>query len=146
MKRIEWGTYKFKGKADVVAKEIEHLGTEVKPEQIVAYAEQNPDSELHKCFTWDDTKAAIKYRLHEARLIVCNLKLVIADAKTEAKSFRLMFKNESTGGYKQTTFILKQADEYEKLLDMAKSELYAFQKKYESLVELESIFELIDEL
>lgn len=143
---IQWGTYKFKGKAEVVAREIESIGDEVEPGQIVSYAQKHPKSELHKCFTWDDTKAAQKWRLQEARMIVANLKLVVSDGDAETRSFRLMFKNESTGGYKKTLFMLQQPDEYEKLLDVAKGELYSFRNKYKTLCELQEIFDLIDEL
>jgi len=59
----------MKGDAEKVASELENLGEELTPEQIVSFAKHNEDSELHKCFEWDDTIAAEKYRLDQARLI-----------------------------------------------------------------------------
>ena len=45
----------FKADAQKVADEIRSIGEEVSPVQIVAKA-RNKDTELHKCFEWDDTK------------------------------------------------------------------------------------------
>lgn len=40
------------------------------PQQILEKA-RDESTELHKCFTWDDSIAAEKYRIQEARQIVC---------------------------------------------------------------------------
>lgn len=62
----------FKADAQKVADEISSIGLSVKPEEIVDKA-RDESTELHKCFEWDDTKAAERYRLHQARQIVCHL-------------------------------------------------------------------------
>lgn len=46
-------------------------------ERIVAFAEDNPESELHKCFEWDDLKAAHLFRLEQAKLIIESLEAVV---------------------------------------------------------------------
>lgn len=53
------------------------------PERIVEEA-QNTDKELHKGFTWDDTEAAQKCRLFEARQIVNHL-IVKFEAKDDGE-------------------------------------------------------------
>lgn len=67
MNTIEW---KIKGlyKADPVKvyEEINSIGEEYTPADIVELAE-DPGSELHKCFEWDDSIAADKYRLIQAQ-------------------------------------------------------------------------------
>ena len=75
----------FKADAQKVCEEILALGDSVKPEQIVKAAEDER-SELHKCFTWDDSAAANKWRLYEARQIVCQL--IIEENKEERKDYR----------------------------------------------------------
>ena len=62
--------------------EIESIGSDVKPQQIVDYA-KNPATELHKCFTWDNNLAAEKWRLQEARQIVCSLVIVESNSDRE---------------------------------------------------------------
>ena len=63
---VVWGFVKFKADAEKCYREIEALG-ECKPEEIVEYA-KHTDTELHKCFEWDDTKAAERWRPVLARL------------------------------------------------------------------------------
>ena len=147
--KVEWGAIKFRGDPVIVSKEISSLGDEVKPQQIVKYAEEHPDSELYKCFTWDDNRAAEKWRLHEARNIVLNLKVTYQDADEQPltnEPVRLMLRTENTGGYKPTIKIVQNLSEREGMLRMAMAELQAFRKKYASLSELEKVFEAIDSL
>ena len=101
------------------------LFKEKTPPNIVDYAEAHPKSELHKCFTWDDTKAANEWRKFEARQVV---RLLVAEA------------------YKPVTQIVRNEDEYKELLKRAKAELASFKERYKTLVELESVLEAIDAL
>lgn len=148
---IKWQTSMF-SKADAVKcyEEITEIGEEVKPEQVVEKA-KDESSELHKCFTWDDAKAADAYRLCEARQVLRQL-IVITRPDDEEKEqsasvqFRLMMKNEADhdSGYKQTIVMVQDEDEYRKLLDQAYRELRCFKQKYACLQELSEIIALID--
>ena len=68
------------------------------------------------------------------------------DEEKEPIQFRVMLKNERTygSGYKQTIVMVKDEDEYKKLLDQAYLELHAFKQKYSCLSELAEILALID--
>ena len=57
-----------------------------------------------------------------------------------------MLKNERTqeSGYKQTIVMVKDEDEYKKLLNQAYTELHSFKQKYSCLSELADILALID--
>lgn len=58
--------------ADKVAKELESLQRKhgsLTPELILKDA-QNSHREMHKCFDWEDTEAAQKWRLHQSRQLV----------------------------------------------------------------------------
>lgn len=57
----------YKADAEKVSKEIESIPNAT-PSSILEFA-RNENSELHKCFEWDDTVAAEKYRLQQARNI-----------------------------------------------------------------------------
>jgi hypothetical protein len=141
-----------KADAQTVAQEIMSIGDkdDVRPQQIVEYA-KNENTELHKCFTWNNHEASEKWRLHEARDIVTQLVIVKVNkesGKKEPTDIRVFYKTDASHstGYKPTTLIMKKVDEYEKLLNMAKTELKWFRKKYSNLSELEKVFEAIDEL
>lgn len=135
---------RYKADPQKVADEISGIGQSATPEQILDKA-RDENSELHKCFDWDDSSAAEKWRLHQARNIVCNL--VMKDVSgTDKTPIRLFYKTDSEEGYKPTVMIMQDKGEYRKLLDRAIAELSAFKKKYHSLTELESVFDAIDQL
>lgn len=142
---IEWKYINYSADPNIAFNEIQSIGDSVTPEQIVEYAENNPNSELHKCFTWDDTEAARKWRLHEARQIVCNIvyKPEVFDERPPIKVRAILHTEE---GYKPTQLIVKNVDEYQSLLSRAFADLIAFKERYKTLTELEEIFEEIDKL
>lgn len=130
----------YKADAEKVSKEIESIQNAT-PSSILEYA-RNENSELHKCFEWDDTVAAEKYRLQQARNIVCNL--VYQEEKKEEPTKLRVFYQSSTNTYQPTRVLVRNEDSYKELLMQAKSELRAFKNKYKMLTELEDIFSLID--
>ena len=149
---IKWQTTLFKA-ADPVKcyEEITSIGDEVTPEQVVEKG-MDPHSELNKCFTKDDTEAAYKWRLREAREIMRQLIVVTRpdpedeDEKKEPIQFRLLMKNDNShsSGYKQVLVMVRDDDEYQKLLNQAREELRIFKKKYSMLTELREIMDLIE--
>lgn len=125
-----------------VYEELQTLGDNVKPADIVEAA-KNTDSELHKCFEWDDTEAARKYRLQQARVLVGSLVIIETKQDVEPQQIRVMYTSKD-GGYKPTRLIVHNQNEYEHLLEKAKAELHTFKQKYSMLVELHEIIALID--
>lgn len=86
-KRVWRDDSEFKGKADaeLVQEEINLLASQdpngkCTNEALVEYARNNLSSEARKCFEWDDTAAAEKFRLHQAARIKCGI-LTIAVAQ-----------------------------------------------------------------
>lgn len=135
----------FKADPQMVCNELKELGDEFTPDEIVEKAKDS-NTELHKCFEWDNDVAAEKFRLHQARLITSNLVfLKDSDAEEDAPVLvRVYNKTEQTGGYKPPEIVFTQADEYEKLLKRATAELHQFKVKYSMLKELDYILSLID--
>ena len=134
----------FKADPQKVADEIDALGGEVTPEQLVEAA-RDKKSELHKCFDWDNKVAAEKWRKHQARQIMCFLVIrnEDEDGNQEAPVIRYMYKTD-TGGYKPSKMIFKRDDEYQKLLQRVDGELHAIKQKYSYIQERDFIWELID--
>lgn len=138
----------FKANAGKCYEEIQQIGDEVKPEQVLDKA-RDETSELHKCFDWDDSTAAEKYRLYQARNVINHLIVVQQEVEEPVKEpvkFRVMLKNDRKpeSGYKQTIVMVKDEDEYKKLLEQAYNELRTFKQKYACLVELADIIAMID--
>lgn len=112
--------------------------------QAVLEKARDESAELHKCFTWDDSIAAERYRLTEARLVTRQLVIKEVEVPKDRPEVRLFYKTDNESGYKPTQIIVRQEDEYKKLLARAYAELRAFKAKYSMLKELQEIFELID--
>ena len=129
--------------ANKVATEIQKIGENATPQEIVDRA-RDKDSELHKCFEWDDSIAAEKYRLVQARYVVHHLVIQEDKVPEDRPEIRYFFKTKPDEGYTPTQTIVRVEDEYKTLLAQAYAELQAFKKKYSMLEELREIFELID--
>lgn len=133
----------FKADAQRVAEEIASIGEKATPYQILDKA-KDKNSELHLLFDWDDTSAAEKYRIYQARKIVCHL--VIKETVKENKPpIRFFYKSEAESGYQETRLIIRNQDAYQSLLASALLDLEALRRKYHSLTELDDVFSAIDE-
>lgn len=142
---IEWkvkGLYK--ADAEKVYSEIKDLGESFSPQDIVDAA-TDESSELHKCFTWDDTDAAAKWRKQEARILVANIIVKVETSDNEKVNIRVI-ESTNRNEYKPTSVIVQIAEDYASLFARAKAELKAFKVKYHTVRELQNIFEAIDEL
>lgn len=133
----------YKADAQKVAEEIMSIGECATPKQIVEAA-RNTKSELHKCFEWDDTIAAERWRCEQARDVVQKLVIKEEQIPQDRPQIRYFFKPKDEVGYKPTEIIVKQKDSYEALLAHAYSELRAFKMKYNCLEELREILDLVD--
>lgn len=135
---------RYTADAQKVADEIFAIGESATTAEILEKA-RDETTELHKCFDWDDAEAAEKWRLQQARHIVCSL---VIKEKTEASKpeVRAFFKTDSESGYKPTVLIMRDKDEYRKLLDRAIAELDSFRAKYKALTELDGVFDAIDQI
>lgn len=142
---IEW---KMKGlfnaDAEKVYSEIKDLGESFGPQDIVNAA-TNETSELHKCFTWDDTEAAAKWRKQEARILVANIVVKVETGDNEKVNIRVI-ESTNRNEYKPTSVIVQIPEDYAALLARAKAELNSFKVKYHNVKELRNVFEAIDEL
>ena len=133
--------------AQKVASEIEGIGESVTRREIVDYAAEHPESELHKCMEWDDKKAADHYRIQQAGAIITSLHItVIREDKdpepTEIRYFSMP--KLRGGGYSKTEVIVQDIDQRELLIRKSKYQFEVFRRKYETLSEWETVFEAYD--
>lgn len=128
--------------AQKVADEILGIGEEVTAEEVVNAA-RDESSELHKCFEWDNSVAAEKWRAQQARVLFSHLVIHKETEETkEATPIHLMYNNGGST-YKSAPLIFSKPDEYQKLLKKAYAELHNFKMKYAMLKELKDIFALV---
>ena len=149
MERITWAIEGLhKGDAQKCYDECQTLN-EVTPENVLEKA-RNEETELHKCFEWDNDVASEKYRLIQAREIIRHFVIVTPEAsedeETPAPKIRSYQITTVTNKYEPTRVFLQKPDEYKALLQRAKNELEAFKQRYKMLAELEEIFNDIDRL
>lgn len=136
--------------AGEVIKKIEDRDGEVTKESFLE--ESRPaNSPTHKCFDWNDTEAAEKWRLHQAGQIIRDIQVeIIEDEKEPAKV--PVFINTTPHGirneakYKSVEIAVQDDEDYTVILDNAKREMRLFKKKYSMLKELRNVFAEIDKV
>jgi len=131
---------RFRADAQLIGEELGNIGTLV-PEKIVNYAEDDK-TELHKCFTWDDEKAANLYRLDEARSVVQGIITVDEAPDREAVEYRafesVIIDNQRQ--YMPTKTILNDEDMKKQVLGEIKESIGELSRKaklYRNLAETE---------
>ncbi len=72
----EWkyGT-RFSADITIIMNELKEIGEAITPDKIIRIA-RNKKTELHKCFTWDDSEAAHLYRKEQARNIIQSIVII----------------------------------------------------------------------
>lgn len=123
----------------------------LEPPEVVEYARNNPQSELHKGFEWNDSKAAEQYRLQQARQIIYNIRIIQVEDDVNvdvAKTVEYIPYThlDTISGYKSTIEVYKNEEDYEQLKQQAYRDLLYWSKKYNNIVEFKQIFEDIENL
>lgn len=137
----------FKGKADAnkVALELESLGyknntDEFNTQEMVDYARNNPNSEMHNLFEWNDAIAAEEYRNQQARNILRYLKITIVNEETKEKESTLIRYFVSTGKqdgtYKKTEVIFRNPNEADRVLESMRRDAENFINRYKIYADL----------
>lgn len=122
----------------------EHGGVLTPGDVVAAAADET--SPLHSAFEWDDSEAARKYRLEQARHIIRVTVEVIGggDNGRQIQAF-VSVRSDRTdaGGYRHAPTLMRSKDGRAAILETALWELEAFQKKYAALNELADVFAAI---
>lgn len=99
------------------------------------------DAPLHNEFEWNDGKAAESWREHQARNIINSL-IIVPEMSEPIRCFFKVERAEST--YRSVSAIIQNEDTAQKLFEMAKRELDAIQKKYNSIHRLKPVWDAIN--
>lgn len=133
----KWKNPYFHGDAQAageMCRELEQSGG-LTPERLLN-ANRDPGTPLHDMFEWDDTEAAEKYRISQARLIIRSI-AVDVERETTARAF--VRATSDPGVYTSLDVVIQNADMRLELLKAAKRDAEAFIAKYKTLDELASV-------
>ena len=124
-----------------------HEGT-LTPRQVLEYA-SDPTTALHSAFTWDDSEAADRYRVNEARSLIRRTFVVLPiPGSNEERRVHMALslpQDRGTVGYRLMSHALGDPELRDQMIRSAMRELAAFRKKYADLQELAQVFSAIDE-
>lgn len=108
-------------------------------------ANRPDDAPLHNEFEWDDSIAAEKYREDQARYMIRSITVTTTQESEESKPALVRAYFQTTDEcYDNISVIYSDDEKKGVLLQKALRELEWFKSKYESLQELGSVFEAID--
>ena len=126
----------------------EAKGNVLLAEDVVEFA-KNPQTALHRHFTWDDTQAARLWRLQQARNIIS---VSIQFSERAPKVFRPLVnlvKDQSVpgGGYRSAADVYQAGAEQRRLLvKQAIKELQRLRLRYGAIPEMAPIFAALEEV
>jgi hypothetical protein len=124
--------------------EIVELGKNgvLKAEDVVEFA-KDPETALHKRFTWDDEECGKQHRLWQARELIRAVVVVIPNVNKEVRAYVSLMEDrgQEGGGYRHIVSVLSDEQQRRRLLAQALVEFDRWKDKYESLKELAAIFE-----
>ena len=147
--------YSWKFKKPVAAsvagerlEELQRIHGEVTP-RLILDDSRAEDAPLHRCFEWNDGKAAEAYRLHQAREILLSLTVTVEHehGETTTRAFvNVANEDERDGRFLHLQTAMSKADTRQAVLTHAMMELAQFRRKYEGLQELADVFAAVDKL
>lgn len=132
-------------KSDVIREELAKIaqtnGGVLRPQDVVAAAKGRKHP-LHECFEWSDDKAAMEYRLWQARQLIRVTVHVLPGQEIDVRTYVSMMEDRTAdgGGYRLLVDVLSDTAMREKLLEEALAELGVFQRKYQQISELAGVF------
>ena len=102
-------------------------------------------SAMHCLFEWDDAKAAEKYRLQQAQVIICSIQVTVhSEDKPPIITRAFVHDREVSSGYLNIERAMSEEDKRERIIEDARKEALWFKSKYEHLLELAEVIEAID--
>jgi hypothetical protein len=109
---------------------------------------RDEDSPLHRYFDWDDSSAAEKYRLWQARQLIVTVHLLNDGLSGPTQMYySLGADRRAGGGYRDVRDIIASDELRDELILTASRELAAFKERYQRVKrDLAEVFEAIDHL
>ena len=104
------------------------------PEAVVEAA-SDPTSAMHVLFEWDDTEAARKYRLDQARGMIRNLRVVVdGDPQPVTRRVFVHVSGSKSPGYRTIDAVAQDKELSAKVIADAHADLLAWQSRFDELL------------
>ena len=137
--------------AERVGIELEQLGDDVSPKELVDWAKRNKKSESYKHFDWNDASAAASFRLVQARKLIRSIEITRTDSG-ESETYRafhsvIVTKSDDAVQLRYVSMdkIAQSANLEDQLVGRAHDELQSWKRRYESYEKhFKSVFAAID--
>jgi len=121
--------------------------------EIVLNEAKKKTSPLHRHFDWDDTKAAMRFRLIQAAELIRKIKVeyIVSESQTvRVRAFHNVHEDESEEQSKGVFVGLDEAltvESYrDQLLANCKRDMMAFRSKYAALSEVSAVINAMDDV
>lgn len=115
----------------------------LRPAQVVSFA-RDPKTALHDRFEWDDTQAAIEFRLEQARQII-RFTVRVVGSNPEPIHAYVSLRSDRSGGdsYRSIEDVMRMPALRDQLLAQALREAESWRTRYERFSELSPIRDAI---
>lgn len=146
----EWKTdSRFPIGAQIAAERLQHIkrkSGEITPRNVVDDARSH-NSPLHRCFEWNNEKAADNYRLSQARKLIGAIVVAQVDDAPVKRETRAFVNLQSSGaGYEPIEVAMSNADMRAEVLAKAKQEIALWRARYSAYDEFSKLHSAIGEL
>lgn len=122
-------------------KDIERSNKILNAEGVIARA-TDPNNPLHRYFEWDDSEAAMKWRLQQAHALILSFKVVIKEKQVNAfMNVKVQINKEEVRGYFSAERVLSDAELHQQVLEQAVRDLEYWKLKYDNLIELRPVLD-----
>lgn len=113
---------------------------------LVVEAARKEESPLHDYFTWSDSKAATNFRLLEAAMLIRSVRVRVTNGEQTIRTNAFMLPVHGQSQYRPIGEVVQSSELSTAMLEIAKTELTAFKKKFGRLEQLLGLWPHIDEL
>lgn len=128
-------------------KKVEQI-EEITNKNVLEFAKNNKNSEIHKCFEWNDKIAGEKYRLQQASKLISSISFIIEEEPVKKQKIYYSIKTEEkeVSKFKNIKNILEDDNEYAILCKKAKDDLERCKDNYNDLIKKEDLKDIIFEI
>lgn len=122
----------------------ERSGGNLTAAAVVEFA-RDPQTFLHKRFEWDDSAAAERWRLEQARQLIIHVKVTretTPDTNVTVRAYAAL--PSARRAYQHIDAVMADNSKREELLAQARADLRAFRRKYAALGQLSGVLHAID--
>lgn len=130
--------------AETFLAECQELGEGFKAEDMLAFAEANPESEIAKSLDWDDVSAARSWRLQQCQYYARQIRFRIITVQRRVVRDVRTFQHVG-GGNRRTKSVIEDKDLRAELVARVLTRLSGIRQQYHMLHELDEVWDAIED-